>query len=148
MSVRRVLLFILGTLVAGALLMFLLPLAGIPASHFLPPNRVYLTAKGETRGSVVGKYYDETGNPFHVGDHQYFVNYKFRAHAPPPRGSTVPGPGQDYGGTTRVDKGTYDEFPIREADKNTVFAAKQEIALAPYPVKIKFETSYPEISGI
>ena len=113
MSVRRILLFLIGVLVAGALLMFMLPFLGVPASHFLPPSRVFAGAQGEAKGAIVSKYYDETGNPFHVGDHLYFLNYQFKAHAPPVRGTTAPGPVQIYSGTLRVDKATYDELPCK-----------------------------------
>jgi hypothetical protein len=148
MSVRRVLLFLMGLLVAGALMMFVLPFLGIPSSHFLPPSRVYAGAQGEAKGAIVSKYYDETGNPFHVGDHLYFLNYKFRAHTPPVRGTAEPGPVQVYSGTLRVDKDTYDTLPVQDADKNTAFVAKQIIQLDPYPVRVKYEKSYPEINGI
>ncbi len=148
MSIRRILLLLMGVLVGGALLMFLLPIFGIPASHYLPPNRVYVTAQGEARGAIVSKYYSETGNPFHVGDDLYFLNYQFRAHTPPPRGVAVPGPVQTYTGTVRVDKNTYDGLPIPASEKNTKFTGGQVIQLAPYPVHIKYEKTYPEINGI
>ena len=148
MSARRVLLFLLGTLITGAVLMLLLPFLGISSSHFLPPSRVYAGAQGEAKGAIVSKYYDETGNPFHVGDHLYFLNYQFHAHTPPARGTAVPGPVQEYGGTIRVEKDTYDTLPVLPADKDTVFAAKQVIQLKHYPVHIRYEKTYPEINGI
>ena len=82
MSVRRILLFLIGVLVAGALLMFLLPFLGVPSSHFLPPSRVYAGAQGEAKGAIVSKYYDETGNPFHVGRPPVFPELRVqRPHA-------------------------------------------------------------------
>ena len=148
MSIRRIFLFLVGALVAGALLMFLLPLAGVPSSHFLPPSRVYMTAQGAAKGNVVSKYYKETSNPFHVGDHLYYVNYEFRAHTPPPRGLTTPGPVQTYTGTISVDKGVYDEFSIPQSEANTVFKGGEVITLPPSPVHVKYEKTDPEINGI
>ena len=148
MSIQRVVRFILGVLVAGVLLMFLLPLVGVPSSHFLPPSRVFVAAQGMAKGNIVGKYYSDTGNPFHVGDQLYFLNYEFQAHTPPPHGVTTPGPLQTYTGTIRTDKATYDELPIPADAKNTTFASGQVITLAPYPVKIRYEKTYPEINGI
>ena len=37
---------------------------------------------------------------------------------------------------------------MQDADKNTTFVAKQVIQLDPYPVRVKYEKSYPEINGI
>ena len=64
------------------------------------------------------------------------------------RGTTVPGPVQAYTGTLRVTKDTYETLPILDADKNTTFHAKDIIQLAPYPVRVRYEKTYPEINGI
>lgn len=39
-------------------------------------------------------------------------------------------------------------FPVLPADKDTTFHAKDVIQLDPYLVHVKYEKSYPEISGI
>ena len=147
MSLRRIVRFIVGIIVAGILLSFILPFAGIPKSHFLPPPFVYNAAQGVTKGLLTGKYYEETSNPFHVGGHMYFVNYLFKAHTPPPRGQTQPGPVQTYQGTVRVDQGTYDS--VRTTDSPDKYKGDQLITAVPgQVVRVKYEKTYPEISGI
>ncbi|MBV9852657.1 MAG: hypothetical protein JO250_23600 [Armatimonadetes bacterium] len=130
MSVRRVVRFILGVLIAGVLLMFLLPLFGIPASHFLPPGRVYATAKGITWGTITAKRQMPTNNPFNIGGQMYFVDYTFSAPAPPPRGVPTYGSKQPYNGELRVTKEFYDSFNVGDR------------------FHVRYEKTYPWVNGV
>lgn len=131
MSVKRVLRFLAGLIVASLLLYFILPLCGFVPAKFLPPPVVYNNAQGKAHGVVISKEVSPTGNPFKVGDHVYLVTYAFRAPPPLERGQTKPGPTVRYYGIARTDEQTYTNV---QADD-------------PIP-KIKYETTYPDINGI
>lgn len=149
MSLSRILRFILGVIIAAVLMGIILPFAGIPSSHFLPPSYVYQKAQGVTRGYVTGKYYEVTANPFHVGKKNYFLNYSFRAHTPPPRGVTQPGPVQTYNATARISRSLYHQYKgQQDLNNGTGPNPKQVVPLRPYPLRIKYEPSYPDINGI
>ncbi len=131
MSVKRVLRFLAGFLVASLLLWFILPLCGLVPAKFLPPGIAYNNAQGKAHGVVIKKEVSPTGNPFKVGDHIYLVTYAFRAPPPLDRGQTKPGPTVRYYGLARTDEQTYNG--VQPDD----------------PVaKIKYETTYPDINGI
>lgn len=147
MSVRRVLRFFMGVIVAAVILAIVLPFFGVPSSHYLPPAMVYAKATGETRGWVVGKYYAETGNPFHVGMDEYFLNYVFKAPAPGPRGAP-PGPMQVYKGTVRVDQNWYDQYKSANSQNEQQVPGNQVIPLPGYSTRVRYETTYPDINGV
>jgi hypothetical protein len=148
MNTTRLLRFALGIIIAAIILAIILPFAGIPSSHYLPPAFVYSKAQGHAKGYVTGKYYAETGNPFIVGTDQYFINYAFKAPAPGPRGG-VPGPKQLYTGTVRLDQDTYDEYkPANSQNSSQTPAGNVVIPLPPYPIPITYETTYPDINGV
>ena len=146
MSFQAVLRFFLGTILAGILLAIILPFVGVPSSHYLPPAWVYNKAQGVTKGHITGKYYDNTNNPFKVGDLQYFLNYTFKAAAP--AGAAAAGPKQDYTGTIRVDQGTYDQTGPPVPQGSQAPAAKQVIPEPAYLVHIKYEPTDPDINGV
>lgn len=127
MSLNRLFRYVVGLIVGWLLMFFLLPLAGITRAKIIPPSAAFSNAKGWTIGTVTAKRRDTTGNPFHVGDHIYFLDYTFYAKPVWP-GETV-GPKTQYNGTFRVDQSTYE-------------AAKVDDRL-----KIKYEKSYPWING-
>lgn len=131
MSVKRVLRFLAGLIVASLLLWFILPLCGIASSKFLPPGVVYNNATGVAHGVVISKNQSPTGNPFNVGDHVYQVIYAFRAPPPLLKGQTKPGPTVRYYGTARTDGPTFD-------------AVKEDDVIP----RIKYEKTYPDINGI
>ena len=138
MSLARVLRYLAGFFIASVLLFFLLPLVGIPASKFLPPNLAYAKATGSAWGRVTKKEVQPTGNPFKVGDHVYLVDYQFLAPDPPVRGQTTPGPKQLHTNQVRVDESVWGD-----ADHPN----KSGIQPGQY-LHVKYETNYPDISGI
>ena len=131
MSVKRVLRFLAGFIVASLLLWLILPLCGIVPAKFLPPPIIYNNATGKAHGVVISKEVSPTGNPFKVGDHVFLVTYAFRAPPPLERGQTKSGPTVRYYGVARTDEPTYNAV---QADD-------------PIP-KIKYEMTYPDINGI
>ena len=150
MSAARVFRYIVGVIVAAILLAIVLPFVGVPKSHYLPPAWIYPKAQGVTRGYITGKYYDVTNNPFNVGGRQWHVNYQFRAKAPGPNGEPGLGKPQVYYGTILVDKSTYDQVALGE-DKNTADKAIPGTlipAAAGQIVRVRYETTYPDINGI
>lgn len=149
MSVRRVVRYIFGVLIAGILLGIGLPFVGVPSSHFLPPPHVWDKAEGKARGVLTGKYYDITGNPFDVGAHLYFVNYQFMARAPLAAGAMKAGKPQTYTGTVRLrDKAVYESIGTPADVKAGDAPAKQVVPVNRIPVRVRYEKTYPDISGI
>ena len=138
MSLARVLRFFGGLLIASILLFFLLPIVGIPASKFLPPNLAYAKATGSAWGRVTKKEVQPTGNPFKVGDHVFLVDYEFYAPDPPVRGQTAPGPKQLHANQVRVDESVWGDM---DHPKRSGIQPGQL-------VHVKYETNYPDISGI
>jgi hypothetical protein len=152
LSTARVIRYIIGVIIAAIVLSILLPVVGIPRSHFLPPAMVYNKADGIARGYLTAKYYDITGNPFDVGGRQFFIRYKFRAKSPGPKGAPDGGPVMDYDGVMRLsdaDKGVYDTIPIT-IDKSTADKTVNQVNIPTYPVpiKVRYEKTYPYINGI
>ena len=138
MSLARVLRYVAGLLIASVLLFFILPIAGIPPSKFLPPPLAYAKADGLTPGRVTKKEVQPTGNPFKVGDHIYLVDYQFSAPDPLTRGETKPGPKQLHAGQIRVDGSVWGD-----AD-NPGKSGIQPGQL----VRVRYDKTYPDISGI
>lgn len=108
----------------------LLPSAGIPRAQLLPPALVYGNAPGKGTGIVTKKHWRPTANPFHVGDKVYLVSYAFKAKAPAIVGTKGAGKIQRYTGTVKVEQDVHDRMQLGN------------------PVKIKYEPTYPVISGI
>lgn len=149
MSVTRVIRFILGVICGALFLGFVLPFVGIPSSHFLPPSHVWQKAQKVTWGRLTSKYYDVTQDPFHVGDLQYFVNYQYYAPAPLSSGVAKVGKPQLYNGTVRLkDKGTYNYIATPPGVKADDVKAKVIIPVLPLPIHVRYEKTYPDISGI
>ena len=146
MSFQGILRFFGGVILAGILLALILPFVGVPSSHYLPPAWVYNRATGVTRGYVNGKYYVDSSNPFKIGSINYYLNYTFKAPAPGPAGA--PGPKQIYTGTIRVDQALYDQTGQAQEQGGTKPAAHQVIPEPDYAVHVKYETTYPDISGL
>ena len=138
MSLARVLRYLAGLLIATVLLFFVLPIVGIPASKFLPPNLAYVKAAGEAVGVITKKEVQPTANPFKVGDHVYLLDYKFKAPDPPVRGDLKPGPKQVHTGQIRVDGDVWGD-----AD-NPGKGGIQPGQL----VRVRYEASYPDLNGI
>jgi len=148
-SATRVVRFVLGVICGALFLGFALPFAGVPSSHFLPPSHVWQKAKGVTWGYLTSKYYDVTQDPFHVGDLQYFVNYQYYAPVPLPGGMTRAGKPQLYNGTVRLrDKATYDAIATPPGVRAGDVKAKGIVPVMPARYHVRYEKTYPEISGI
>lgn len=130
MSIKSILSFLVGCVLAAILLTLVAPFIGIPRSHLLPPPVVYSGATGRAEGVIVGKHMGGTRNPFRVGDKTYFLDYQFRAPAPATLGVKRPGVATPYKGTVMVDQRAYNA---------TVYGT---------PVPIRYEKTYPYISGI
>jgi hypothetical protein len=145
MSLKGILRFIFGIVLAGILLAVILPFVGVPSSHYLPPAWVYNKATGQTRGYITGKYAATSGNPFTIGAEDYFLNYTYKA---PITVKGVPGPKQIFTGTVRVSQDIYNatgSAPVPGAIQPTV----QQVTKEPYiPVRVKYEVTNPTISGL
>lgn len=130
----------------------ILPLAGIPMSHMLPPGWIYAKATGTAKGVIVTKYMNVTNNPFNVGGKQYFFIYKFRVKAPGSKGQPDAGPPTVYTGVMRLsnaNKGVYDEAHTSMTTNDVLDAAPmQMIPTYPTAVKVRYQTDYPDINGI
>lgn len=149
MSVTRVIRYILGVICGALTLVFVLPFLGIPRSHFLPPNHVWQKADKVTRGVATGKYYDVTQNPFHVGDQQFFLNYQFYAPAPIAGSTITYGKPQLYKGTIRLpNKSDYSPIATPRGVNADTFKAKVVVPIIPFPVRVRYEKTYPDINGI
>lgn len=120
----------IGYIIASVLMGLLLPLAGIPRAQLLPPALVYGNASGKGTGVVTKKHWRPTANPFHVGDKVYLISYAFKTKAPAILGAKGAGKVQQYTGTVKVEQDVHDRMQIGN------------------PVKIKYEPTYPVISGI
>jgi hypothetical protein len=152
LSTARLVRYIIGVIIAAIVLSLLLPVFGIPRSHFLPPAMIYNKADGIARGYLVDKYYDITGNPFDVGGKQWFIDYQFKAKSPGPKGVPDGGPVMTYNGTMRLkddDKDIYDQLP-GPLDKNAMskYVNQQKIPLYNVPIRVRYEKTYPYINGI
>jgi hypothetical protein len=126
MSGKRIIRFFIGLVLALAILPLVLPLFGVPRSHFLPPAWVYAQAKGQAQGKVIAERYSLSNNPFEVGTRLFFVTYEFRAK--PPTGDTRHL--QMYYGEIEVNKDAYDAENVNDL------------------VAIKYELTYPVVNGI
>ena len=124
MTLRRVGRFFIGLVIAIVLLGLVLPLIGIPKSHFLPPTWVYRKAEKVTSGRIVKVYSPVTNDPFKVGEHMYFIDYVFQAPDP------VSGAAQTYNGTMRLSQDLYQTSKVDER------------------VPIRYEKTYPWINGV
>lgn len=144
--------YILGVILAAILMAIIMPLFGIPISHMVPPSWSYSKADGVARGIVYTKYYDVTNNPFNVGGHQFFIEYKFRAKAPGPKGQPDGGPVTLYSGVMHLsdaNKAVYTEIPSPMTTNDIQNAGPhQMIPTYPMPVKIRYVKDYPDINGI
>ena len=130
MSVKRIIAYIVCLIIVAVALQAVLPSVGIPQAQMLPPTTVYASAKGRTMGVITDKPTKPSANPFRVGTIWYFVEYAFTATAPPLLGGPQPGTKQRYTGSVRVEKGVYSAVQIGQR------------------VPIRYETTYPIISGI
>jgi hypothetical protein len=138
MSLNRVFRYLGGLVLATILLAIILPLVGIPASKFLPPNLAYSRATGEAYGLVTKKEIQPTGNPFKVGDHVYLVDYEFKAPAPPVRGQTQPGPKMLHQAQIRVDQAVWGDM---DHPKKSGIQPGQLL-------DVNYVPNYPDINGI
>ncbi|MDX1934883.1 MAG: hypothetical protein SFU56_19985 [Capsulimonadales bacterium] len=131
MTIKSIVRFVVGLFLAALLLNIALPYAGIPKAQLYPPPFVYGNATGKTRGVVTRTYKQETSDPFHVGEKLSYVEYRFRApYTPLLFGDPKSDPAKVYTGVAQVKNEDFDKF-------------KQGVA-----VPIRFETTYPVISGI
>ena len=138
MSVNRVLRYLGGLFIATLLLFLILPFVGVAQSKFLPPPMIYAKATGSAYGRITKKEISPTANPFKTGDHIYLLDYQFKAPAPAPRGQTPSGPKQMYNTQIKVDSATWGDID-----------SPQKSGMQPGQlVHVKYETTYPEISGI
>jgi hypothetical protein len=131
MTVKGVVRYIIGVALAILLLSFLCPLIGIPRAQIFPPGFAYANATGRTKGVVTSKRTAPTSNPFHVGEHMSLIDYAFRApYTPLFLGPQKSEPDHLYTGTVKVANENYEHFQIGQT------------------VPVKYETTYPVISGI
>jgi hypothetical protein len=121
---------LIGYVIAAVLMGLLLPNIGIPRAQLLPPAQVYSYANGKGSGIVTKKHWRPTANPFHVGDKVYLIDYAFKAKAPAILGTTGAGKIQRYTGTVKVEQAVHDTTQVGAV------------------VPVKFEPTYPVISGI
>ena len=138
MSVNRVLRYLGGLFIATLLLVLILPFLGVAQSKFLPPPMVYAKATGSAYGRITRKEVSATSNPFKVGEHVYLLDYTFKA-APLAARSLMPlGPKQVYNTQIRVEGDVWGDpdSPQKNGMQPGQF------------VHVKYETTYPEISGI
>lgn len=138
MSLNRVFRYLGGLILASILLAIILPLVGIPASKFLPPNLAYAKATGSAWGRITKKGVQPTGNPFKVGDHVFLLDYQFSASDPLGRGQTQSGPKQTHTGQIRVDDTVWGDSD--HPNKTGVQPGQW--------VHVKYETNDPDINGI
>ena len=131
MTIKSILRFILGVVIAGMLLQLLLHAAGIPKSYLLPPPIVYDGAKGVTAGTITGKRAAQSPNPFRSGEKVYDIDYQFTAPAPPRiGGASAAGKPAKYTGSVRVDKCIHDQ------------------AIVGTILPIRYEATNPGINGV
>ncbi len=138
MSVNRVLRYLGGLFIATVLLFLILPFVGVAQSKFLPPPLVYAKAAGSAWGVITKKEVSPTANPFKTGDHVYLLDYKFKATPMAARAPIPSGPKQVYNTQIKVDAATWGDMD------NPQKSGMQPGQL----VHVKYETTYPEISGI
>lgn len=131
MTVKSSVRFLIGILLAALILTIGVPYVGIPRAQLYPPPYIYASAAGKTQGTITKKYQRETSDPFHVGDKLNYVDYQFEApYTPIFLGDQKSDPHKVYTGTAQI--------------KNDDFAHYNEGDTVP----IKYETTYPVISGI
>jgi hypothetical protein len=129
-TAKSVLRFIIGYIIAAVLMGLLLPSVGIPRAQLLPPAIVYANASAKGTGVVTKRHWRPTANPFHVGDKVYLISYAFKAKAPAILGTKGAGTVQQYTGTVKVDQSVHDAVALGNV------------------VKVKYDPTYPVISGI
>ncbi len=130
MNLKLIVRFLICLAAAIFLLLSLLPKAGIPKSHSLPPNVVYAGARGRATGVITKKYDKDVWNPLRSGEKTYYLDYRFAARAPAAPGVTRPGVPKTYNGTVVVNRELYDLVRIGQS--------------AP----VRYEVTHPEISGL
>lgn len=130
MSGKRIIRFFLGLLISVATVPFILPLFGVPRSHYLPPMWVYNAATGTAGGIVTDKHSEASNDPFRIGDRLYFVDYKFSARPPTKTAQGDPNHMQDFTGEIMLEHETYHNILVGQ------------------PAPVKYEITYPDINGI
>lgn len=133
MTLKSILRFIIGFIIAVLILSVAVPYVGIPKAQLYPPPYVYKNATGKATGYVTKVYKVPSADPMGTaeGVQDYLVDYQFRAPA-------WVGLGAPKG-----------------QGKNTLYKAtvgvKQEISSQTKvgaAVPIKYEKTYPPINGI
>jgi len=137
MSAARIFRFILGTIVAVALLVGLVPLAGITRDKLLPPAVGYGEANKLARGVITRKYATPTANPFKVGDHIFMFDYQFVAPSPDAMQAGRPNATETYKGALRIEQNIYGD---ESTGKGGVYEGM--------PLRVKYDPAYPWINGI
>jgi hypothetical protein len=124
----RVMRYLIGLVIAIVLLALILPHVGYPSTRFLPPIWVYQKAQSKTNGIVTAKHSELTNDPFRIGVHMYFIDYKF--YAPP-----IDQPDNkhlvEYNGEIKID------------DENLY----SSIHLTNY-IPVRYEQTYPWVNGV
>lgn len=128
MLIRKLFLYVICLALAILATGFVLPYAGVNRAHYLPPSWVYKDADGQASGQITNTYSSPTGDPFHIGDHDYFWDYGFYAkEMDPVKNKAVLVP---ITGEVRVDKESYDA---------------EEVG---HTVVVRYEKTYPWINGL
>jgi hypothetical protein len=133
MTVKSFVRFIIGIGIALLLLSLAAPPTGIPRAQLFPPMFIYGSATGKAQGVVTKTYTEMTRNIFKTGERNSLVDYEFQgpyvplllANKPSGAGDTV-----KYAGTVQVSNDSLNSFTVG------------------MPVPIRYEKTYPVISGI
>ena len=130
MSVKSILRFLIGFCIAVGLFSVAAPFAHIPRSQLFPPFFAYPSVKGKTTGVITKRINIPTSAWFRQGDHDYYVEYAFKATAP----EILGGPPKDkittYKGSVKIDQEAYDK-------------TKDQMQ-----IPVKYDQTNPDISGI
>src|SRR5690348_2487273 len=113
MTVKGLVRYVIGVVLAVLLLSIVCPLIGIPRAQLFPPPFIYGNATGRTKGIVTNKRTAPTSNPFHVGEHMSLIDYSFQApYTPLFLGPQKSEPNHVYTGTVKVANEDYGHFAI------------------------------------
>ena len=145
MSSKAVLRLLIGCVISALLLVWLLPVIGVPKSYLLPPSVELGTAKGKTTAYVTTKKTGGSINPFNSGETMYYITYQFRA-TPPENLIEKPTPDEKkkkkvYHGHVNVTEATYHSFRNPETKDDPANDKKSET------MPVRFEKTRPDINA-
>lgn len=135
MSSKAVLRFLIGCVIAGLFLIFLLPAIGVPKSYLFPSPVIYGQAKGKALGFVNQKKEGGNPNPFKTTETMHYITYRFAAEPPKnliekPTPEEVKKKRKVYVGRANVPQGYYENAKIGDN------------------IPVRYEVTRPDISGV